>query len=53
MKLAEIIKNVTVNEIIVDAGLDIMVIHIDSSLSKPGSFFVAIKGTQTGGNAHI
>ena len=53
MKLAEIIKNVTVNEIIGDAEREIMDIQIDSRLSKPGSLFVAIKGTQTDGHAYI
>ena len=53
MKLEEIIKAVTVNELIGSADRDITGIQIDSRLVGPGHLFVAIKGTQTDGHAYI
>lgn len=47
MKLEEIIKGITVSEIIGNTTKEISGINIDSRLIEPEHVFVAVKGTQT------
>lgn len=53
MKLEEIIKGITVSEIIGNTTKEISGINIDSRLIEPEHVFVAVKGTQTDGHAYI
>lgn len=53
MKLEEIVKGITVNEIIGDITKEISGINMDSRIVEPGDVFVAVKGTQTDGHAYI
>lgn len=45
MKLEEIIKGITVNEIIGDMTQEISGINMDSRLIESGHIFIAVKGT--------
>ena len=47
MKLEEIIKGITVSEIIGNTTKEISGINIDSRLIEPEHVFVTVKGTQT------
>ena len=53
MKLQELLKNISVCEIIGDSNIDIKGVNIDSRLVKEGDLFVAIKGTQVDGHDYI
>ena len=53
MKLEEIIKGITVNEIIGDMTQEISGINMDSRLIESGHIFIAVKGTQADGHAYI
>lgn len=53
MKLEEIIKGITVNEILGKASQEISGINMDSRLVESGHIFVAVKGTQADGHAYI
>lgn len=53
MKLEEIVKGITVNEIIGEVAKEISGINMDSRIVEPGDIFVAVKGTQTDGHAYI
>ena len=53
MKLNELLKNIKVNGIAGDAGIDITGVEIDSRRIKDGALFVAIRGTQTDGHKFI
>ena len=53
MLLADIIKNVRIEEIIGDVQRDIADVHIDSRRVAEGHLFVAMRGTQVDGHKYI
>lgn len=53
MKLEELIKYISVEEIIGDTNIEVTGIHIDSRQIQKGFAFVAINGTQTNGHVYI
>ncbi len=53
MKLNELIKNISVIEIVGDQGVEITGIEYDSRKVSEGSLFVALKGTQLDGHRFI
>ncbi len=53
MKIEELIKEITVNEIAGDTTKEIWGIEMDSRQVKEGYVFVAVRGTQADGHAYI
>ena len=53
MKLQELLKNVSVCEVIGDLNVDVTGVNIDSRLVKEGNLFIAVKGTQADGHDYI
>jgi UDP-N-acetylmuramoyl-L-alanyl-D-glutamate--2,6-diaminopimelate ligase len=53
MKLSELIKNLTVKNIVGNADIDIADVNIDSRRVEKGHLFVAIRGTVTDGHKFI
>jgi len=53
MKLSEVLRKVTVQEVRGDLNVEIKGVNIDSRKVEAGHLFVAVKGTQTDGHAYI
>jgi UDP-N-acetylmuramoyl-L-alanyl-D-glutamate--2,6-diaminopimelate ligase len=53
MKLKELLKNIEVKSVTGSLDVEITDVCIDSRQVKPGTLFVAIKGTQTDGHQYI
>ena len=53
MKLQELLKNVSVCEVIGDLNVNVTGVNIDSRLVKEGNLFIAVKGTQADGHDYI
>jgi len=53
MRVAEVLRDVPVVSMNVDASVDITAVVADSRLAKPGALFVAIPGLQTDGAKFI
>jgi UDP-N-acetylmuramoyl-L-alanyl-D-glutamate--2,6-diaminopimelate ligase len=53
MRVAEVLRDVPVVSMSVDASVDITAVVADSRLAKPGALFVAIPGLQTDGAKFI
>ena len=53
MILRDIINGIKPIEVIGQTDIDINQVEIDSRKAKPGSLFVAMRGTQTDGHQYI
>lgn len=52
-RLQDIAYKVSLNSVAGDTGVEVSAIHFDSRLVRPGSLFVAVRGTQVDGHAFI